>query len=58
MRFIYLVGIAVCGFIVGCDQATLIKKWTSPDAESIARGYVDLLREGKFDQIEQIHSRC
>jgi hypothetical protein len=47
-----LVGIAFCAFLVGCDQATLMKKWTPPEAESLARGYVELLRRGKFDEIE------
>jgi hypothetical protein len=51
MRFNCLVGIAFCAFLVGCDQATLMKKWTPPEAESNARSYVDLLRQGKFDQI-------
>ena len=53
MRFIHLVAIAFCALFVGCDQATLMKKWTPPEAESIARSYVDLLRQGKFDQIER-----
>jgi hypothetical protein len=52
MRTKCLVGIAACLFLVGCDEATLMKKWTPPEAESVARGYVDLLRQGKFDQIE------
>jgi hypothetical protein len=53
MRFNCLVGIAFCAFLGGCDQANLMKKWTPPEAESIARGYVDLLRQGKVDQIER-----
>jgi hypothetical protein len=53
MRFMFLVGIAFCVSFVGCDQATLMKKWTPPEAESIARSYVDLLRQGKVDQIER-----
>jgi hypothetical protein len=53
MRFKCLVGIAFCAFLVGCDQAALMKRWTPPEAESIARNYVDLLRQGKFDQIER-----
>jgi len=53
MRLKCLVAIVSCAFLVGCDQATLMKKWTPPEAESIARGYVDLLREGKFDQLER-----
>lgn len=53
MRFRPLIGIAACVLLVGCDQATLMKKWTPPEAESIARSYVDLLRQGKLDQIER-----
>src|SRR5882724_6014474 len=52
MRFIYLVAVAFCAFLVGCDQATLMKKFTPPEEETIAKGYVELLRQGKFDQIE------
>jgi len=52
MRFIYLVAIAFCALLVGCDHATLTKKVTPPEEESIAKGYVELLQQGKFDQIE------
>ena len=53
MRFKYLVAIALCVPLVGCDQATVMKKFTPPEEESIARGYVELLQQGKFDQIER-----
>jgi hypothetical protein len=52
MRFSRLASIALCAFLVGCDQATLMKKFTPQEDESVARGYVELLRQGKFDQIE------
>jgi hypothetical protein len=39
-------------FFVGCDQASLIKKMTPPEDETIAKNYVGLLRQGKLDQIE------
>jgi hypothetical protein len=52
MRIKCLFGIAFCAFLVGCNQASLIKKWTPPEAEALARNYVDLLRQGKFDRIE------
>ena len=52
MRFSHLASIALCAFLVGCDQATLMKKFTPQEDESVARKYVDLLRQGKFDQIE------
>lgn len=51
MRFSWLGGIAFCAFLVGCDSATLVKKWTPPENESTARRYVDLLQQGKLDQI-------
>ena len=52
MRFIYFAAIAFCVLLVGCDQAALMKKFTPPEEESIAKGYVELLQQGKFDQIE------
>jgi hypothetical protein len=50
-HFNSLVWIGFCVSLVGCDQAALMKKFTPPQDESIARGYVELLRQGKFDQI-------
>ncbi len=65
MRFKCLVGIAFCVCLFGCDQAAVMKQCifgcdqakvmkilTPPEAESNARYYVDLLRQGKFDQIK------
>src|SRR5262245_10008259 len=52
MRFINVVAIAYCAFFAGCDQATLLKKFTPPEDESIARRYVEQLQQGKVDQIE------
>jgi hypothetical protein len=51
MRFKWLVGIALCAFLLGCDQATLMKNFTPPGDEAIARSYFDQLRQGEFDQI-------
>ncbi len=53
IRLVSLICIAFCAFLVGCDEAALMKRWTPPEAESIARRYVDLLRQGKFDQIQR-----
>lgn len=47
----YLVAVAICLSLIGCDQATLVKKWTKPEDELRARNYVDLLRQGKLDQV-------
>lgn len=51
-RFKGIVGIAFCLLLGGCNEAALMKRWTPPEAEAVAREYVDLLRQGKFDQIE------
>ena len=53
MRFKCLIGIAFCASLVGCNQATFMKFWTPPEAESNAQSYVDLFRRGQLDQIER-----
>jgi len=53
MRFKCLAGLAVCACLFGCDQAALMKKFTPPEDESIARGYFDQLRQGKLDLVER-----
>ena len=56
MRFKWLGGLAFCAIFLGCNQAdlmsNLVKKGTPPEAESTARCYVNLLRQGKFDRIK------
>jgi hypothetical protein len=52
-RFKGLSGIAFCVFLAGCDRASLMDRFTPPADESLARSYVDLLRQEKFDQIER-----
>lgn len=37
----------------GCDQASLMKKMTPQEDKAIATNYIELLRQGKFDQIEK-----
>jgi hypothetical protein len=51
-RSLYLIGVSLLVILSGCDQAALMKKWTPPEDESIAKNYIELLRQGKFDQIE------
>jgi hypothetical protein len=51
MRFKRLAGLAFCAFLFGCDPTAQINKFVPPGAESAARNYFDLLRQGKFDQI-------
>jgi hypothetical protein len=52
MRFGCLSSVALCALLIGCDQATLMKKFTPQADEAIARRYAELLQQGKFDQIE------
>jgi hypothetical protein len=47
----FLVGLAFCACLFGCDQAAQMKKFIPQGAESSARGYFDLLQQGKIDQI-------
>jgi hypothetical protein len=38
--------------LLGYDRASLMKKYTPSDDEALAKRYVDLLRQGQFEQIE------
>ena len=51
MRLRCLAGLAFCAFLFGCDPASQINKFVPPGAESTARNYFVLLRQGKFNQI-------
>jgi hypothetical protein len=53
VRFSYFVAITFCVLLVGCDQAALMKEFSPPGEESVAKGYVQLLQQQKFDQIER-----
>src|SRR6185437_10327039 len=39
--------------LAGCDRAAVMKKITPPEDEATARRYVELLRQNKFDLLEQ-----
>jgi hypothetical protein len=52
MRVGFLASVAVCSLLVGCDEATLMKRFTPQADEAIAREYAQLLQHKKFDQIE------
>jgi len=52
MRVGFLTSVAVCLLLLGCNDASLMKKFISPADEPIARGYGQQLQQGKFDQIE------
>src|SRR5262245_10756751 len=48
-----LLAVLCLGVLTGCNQADLMKKMTPQEDEAFARKYVDLLRQGRFDQLEQ-----
>jgi hypothetical protein len=39
-------------YVSGCKRGNLIQKFVSPQDESTARHYVDLLRQGRYQEIE------
>lgn len=53
MRFLCLISIVVTMLLAGCDQASMMKKMTPPEAESAAKGYIDLLKQNRFEEIEK-----
>lgn len=53
MRVGLLASVVACVLLVGCDQATMMKKFTPAADEAIAKSYAQLIQERKFDQIEQ-----
>jgi hypothetical protein len=38
--------------LAGCSQEGLLEKFSSPEDRAVAKGYIDLLRAHKFDDIE------
>lgn len=52
-RCIYcLIVVLICLALNGCDKASLMNKMTSPEDKSTAISYIEMLRQNKFDQIE------
>src|ERR1700690_303769 len=51
-RSFCVVCVAFCVFLIGCDEAALVKRYAPLQDEPIARNYLDLLMQGKVDQIE------
>lgn len=43
---------ALCVLLAGCEDRSLIKRFTPPEAEAAAKHYVDLLVQKHFDAIE------
>jgi hypothetical protein len=52
-RLAFLTRLVMCASLAGCSQATLMRMLVPPQDEANAKGYVELLQERKFDQIEQ-----
>jgi hypothetical protein len=53
MRAGLLASVAVCFLLGGCDEAAMMKKFTSPADEAVAREYAQALQQEKFDRIER-----
>ncbi len=39
--------------LIACNQTEMIEKFTSPSEQSIAKGYIDLLAQQRFEEIEK-----
>jgi hypothetical protein len=52
IRSVYLVGVAFCVCLIGSGQAAVMNNFAPPQDEQMARSYLDLLMQGKVDQIE------
>ncbi len=37
----------------GCDRASMIKKMTSPEDEAVAKHYIEMLRQNRFEEIKK-----
>lgn len=53
MRFISVICLLMVIVLFGCDQASMLEKMTPPEGESIAKNYINLLRQNSFEQIEK-----
>jgi len=50
----YVVVVLMAGLgLVGCSKADLIQKFAASEDQALARSYVDLLRQHRFDDIEK-----
>jgi hypothetical protein len=49
-RFYY--ALLLVALLAGCSQEALMEKFSSPEDRALAKGYIDLLRAHKFDDIE------
>ena len=53
IRCANLIGVLLPIALAGCDQASSLNTMTPSEDEQVARGYIDLLRQNRFEQIEQ-----
>jgi hypothetical protein len=53
MRYSIFMVVMVLALVAGCDQASMLKAMTPSADEQAAKSYIDLLRQHKFEQIEQ-----
>jgi hypothetical protein len=53
MRYANLVAVLLLIALAGCDQASMMKMMTPSEDEQVARGYINLLRQNKIEQIEK-----
>jgi hypothetical protein len=51
--FLNSVGVLFVLLLGGCNQASIMKRFTSPQDESVARNYIDLVRQKQFDRVEK-----
>jgi hypothetical protein len=49
-QFAYLVCVII---LLGCSQANILQKFASPEDQTIAKNYIDLLRHQQFGDIEK-----
>lgn len=47
-----LIGLFFAMLMTGCSQERLMKAFTSPEDEKVAKDYISLLQQQRFDQIE------
>ncbi|MBI5886266.1 MAG: hypothetical protein HZB85_06755 [Deltaproteobacteria bacterium] len=53
MRYVNLIVVLLLIMLAGCDQASMMKMIASSEDQQVAKDYIDLLRQSKFEQIEK-----
>jgi hypothetical protein len=49
----YITVVAVILAIVGCSPQTLLEKFTTPEEQAAAKGYIELLRQQQYEAVEK-----